>query len=96
VKAGAKLEKAYLRFLQPSGARAPLDDFAFQFNPKEFTVVKSAKWNSDPSAGAPKTTMPQYGGAEPQAMTPDEFARFLRDTHAKLGKVIAAANIKVD
>jgi tripartite-type tricarboxylate transporter receptor subunit TctC len=35
-------------------------------------------------------------GAEPQAMSPDEFARFLRDTHAKLGKVIAAANIKVD
>jgi tripartite-type tricarboxylate transporter receptor subunit TctC len=35
-------------------------------------------------------------GAEPQAMSPDEFARFLRDTHVKLGKVIAAANIKVD
>jgi len=73
MKAGAKLEKAYLRFLQPSGARAPLDDFAFQFNPKEFTVVKSAKWNSDPSAGAPKTTMPQYGGAEPQAMSLEVF-----------------------
>ena len=35
-------------------------------------------------------------GAEPQAMSPDEFARFLRDTHEKLAKVIAAANIKVD
>ena len=29
-------------------------------------------------------------------MSPDEFARFLRDTHTKLSKVIAAANIKVD
>lgn len=35
-------------------------------------------------------------GAEPQAMSPDEFARFLRDTHVKLGKVITAANIKID
>jgi tripartite-type tricarboxylate transporter receptor subunit TctC len=35
-------------------------------------------------------------GAEPQAMSPEEFARFLRDTHVKLGKVITAANIKVD
>lgn len=70
---GAKLEKAYLRFLQPGGARAPIDDFTFQFNPKEFTVTKSAKWTGDPQAGNTQTTMPQYGGAEPQAMNLEIF-----------------------
>ena len=71
--AGAKLEKAYLRFMQPSGGRAPIDDFTFQFNPKEFTVTKSAKWTSESKPGAPEAAMPQYGGAEPQSMSLEIF-----------------------
>jgi nucleoid-associated protein YgaU len=72
---GAKLEKAYLRLVQPSSAepRATKDEFAFQFNPKEFTVQKSAKWKSEPKPGAAQTAMPQYNGAEPQSMSLEIF-----------------------
>jgi tripartite-type tricarboxylate transporter receptor subunit TctC len=33
-------------------------------------------------------------GAEPQHMNPDEFGKFLRDEHAKWGRVIRTANVK--
>jgi tripartite-type tricarboxylate transporter receptor subunit TctC len=35
-------------------------------------------------------------GIDPAGSTPDEFAQFLRDEVAKWGKVIRAANVKIE
>jgi nucleoid-associated protein YgaU len=72
---GGKLEKAYITLKSPSssGGGGDLGQVNFQFNPKEYTVQKSASWESKPAKGAKTTSMPEFKGAEPRSMTIEIF-----------------------
>jgi nucleoid-associated protein YgaU len=72
---GTKLEKAYLRLQEPSasGNGASRGEVKFQFNPKEYSIQKSASWESKPGKGAKKAAMPEFKGAEPRSMTLEIF-----------------------
>ncbi len=71
---GAKLEKAYINVMQPgSSGGGSLGQVTFQFNPKEYTVQKSASWETKPAKGAKTTSMPEFKGAEPCSMTIEVF-----------------------
>ncbi len=71
----ANLQKAYLTLIQPStgGGGGDLGKVDFQFNPKEYSVQKSANWESKSGKGAKKATMPEFKGAEPRSMTVEVF-----------------------
>jgi len=77
----AQLERANLVIyeLQPSpdGTTAKVGSeqarITFQFNPKELTVQKAAKWERKPSPGAEKAGPPQFTGADPCKMTLEMF-----------------------
>jgi nucleoid-associated protein YgaU len=71
----AKLEKAYISLLAPSGSGGggSLGQVTFQFNPKEYSVQKSASWESKPAKGAKQTSMPEFKGAEPRSMSIEIF-----------------------
>jgi nucleoid-associated protein YgaU len=45
----------------------------FQFNPKEVTIAKSAKWESKPASGAKKASPPQFTGPDPCKLTLEMF-----------------------
>ena len=83
---GAKLEKAYLQLLRPGGgAGKALNRVTFQFNPKEYSVQKSASWESKPAKGAKKAATPEYKGAEPRSMTVEVFLDATGSTDAPAG-----------
>lgn len=76
--AGTKLEKAYLTLLQPStsGGKASggtQSQVVFQFNPKEYSIQKTASWESKPARSAEQTAVPDFKGAEPASMTLEVF-----------------------
>lgn len=52
---------------------AKVDEVAFQFNPKEVTIQKSAKWERKPATGAKKAGPPQFTGSEPCKLTLEMF-----------------------
>lgn len=72
---GSKMEYAFLAVSQPStsggkpGGGPPVS-IKFKFNPKEFTLAKSAEWKSKPSK---KPTMPEFVGTKPAAVTLEMF-----------------------
>jgi nucleoid-associated protein YgaU len=45
----------------------------FQFNPKELTLSKSAKWERKPARGASKAGPPEFRGAEPSKISLEMF-----------------------
>jgi nucleoid-associated protein YgaU len=45
----------------------------FQFNPKEYTIKKSAKWEAKAAKGAAKAPMPEFKGSDPQTLTIECF-----------------------
>jgi len=45
----------------------------FQFNPKEVTIAKSAKWERKTAKGAKSAGPPEFSGAEPSKMTLEMF-----------------------
>jgi len=49
------------------------DPINFQFNPKEYTVKKAAKWEAKPAKGAAKAPMPEFKGSDPQTLTIECF-----------------------
>lgn len=65
--------------LQPAGngtdakVGAKRDEITFQFNPKEVTIQKSAKWERKPATGAKKAGPPQFTGSEPCKLTLEMF-----------------------
>jgi nucleoid-associated protein YgaU len=74
-----KVEHAFLelrdppmdkRSLQPGPSRGRIE---FQFNPKDLTLSKSAKWGRDAQKGGKKSAVPQYGGPEPSKLTLEMF-----------------------
>jgi LysM repeat protein len=78
-ESGAKVEHAFLelrdpplnqRKLQPGGKRGRID---FQFNPKDLTLNKSAKWDRTAQKGGRTSAVPHFGGAEPSKLTLEMF-----------------------
>lgn len=61
----------------PDGTNAKLgakrEEIVFQFNPKELTIQKSAKWERKAAAGAKKAGPPQFTGSEPCKLTLEMF-----------------------
>jgi nucleoid-associated protein YgaU len=71
---GAKPDKAYITLVRPgAGGESSGDVIKFQFNPKEYTVQKTAEWTSKPAKGAKKTSMPEFQGAKPRSTSIEIF-----------------------
>jgi nucleoid-associated protein YgaU len=72
-----KPEKATIELRHPPGkdgaSGRSLGEVKFQFNPKEYTVSKSASWKKEPVKGAKKTSMPEFQGAEPRSLSVEFF-----------------------
>lgn len=72
-----QMEKAVLKLYDPtpSGGSpgAERGSIAFQFNPKEVTIQKSAKWERKTAKGAKKAGPPEFSGAEPCKLTLEMF-----------------------
>jgi nucleoid-associated protein YgaU len=79
VKGRPKLEKASLSLYDPapagggSAAGSKRGAIAFQFNPKEVTIAKTAKWERKTAKGAKKAGPPEFSGAEPCKLTVEMF-----------------------
>jgi nucleoid-associated protein YgaU len=74
-----KLEHAYLEVRDPSsggGTASPgpvRGRIDFQFNPKELSLSKSAKWKRDAQRGAKKSGIPEFTGSEPAKLALEMF-----------------------
>ena len=74
-----KLEHAYLQLHEPSPdgslskPGAEIGKIQFQFNPKELSLSKSAKWNRETGKGNKKSSPPQYQGPQPSKLTLEMF-----------------------
>lgn len=71
----SKPDKAYLILKQPSatGGKGKLGELRFQFNPSEFSVQKSAAWETKPGKDAEEATMPEFTGSKPRSMNVEVF-----------------------
>ena len=79
-KSSGQMEKAQLTLYDPSpaptGGGAPgakRGAVPFQFNPKEVTISKSAKWERKTTKGSKKAGPPEFVGPEPSKMTLEMF-----------------------
>ena len=72
---GTTVTKASLSIMlpTPNGPGAQIDDVTFQFNPKEYSLQKSANWKSKPAKGAKQAPMPEFQGADPRSITIEIF-----------------------
>jgi nucleoid-associated protein YgaU len=85
---GEKLEKAQLALLQPALNGRPaslLATLVFKFNPKEYTLQKSASWQRSPVRGAAQTAMPEFTGAQPRTLA---LELFLDESDTTSGDVV--------
>lgn len=59
----------------PGGGRtgAKLGAVEFQFNPKEVTIAKGAKWERQPAKGAKSAGPPEFKGTDPCKLTVEMF-----------------------
>src|SRR6476469_10822315 len=62
-----------------------IDTIAFQFNPKEVTIAKSAKWERKPAKGSKSAPPPEFTGSDPCKLTVEMF---FDATGAKDGSVL--------
>jgi len=76
----ATLDKAALELYdaKPAGGGggalgSPRGRIVFQFNPKELSIQKSAKWQRKPARGASKAGPPEFTGADPCKLTLEMF-----------------------
>ncbi|MGB3764869.1 MAG: peptidase M23 [Ornithinimicrobium sp.] len=69
------------------GAERAEEAIEFQFNPKEVTIAKAAKWERDTSKKAKKAGLPEFKGAEPCKLT---LEMFFDATATHDGSVVAA------
>ena len=44
-------------------------ELKFRFNPKEYSIQKSATWNRPTNKSAKSSTKPEFGGAQPQSVS---------------------------
>jgi nucleoid-associated protein YgaU len=74
----------------PAGAGAepgaPIDRIPFQFNPKELSIQKSAKWPRTNARSAKSSGTPEFQGADPCKLTMEIF---FDATDTMDGKVVA-------
>jgi nucleoid-associated protein YgaU len=74
-----QLEHAFLEILTPppggttDAPGSPAGRIPFQFNPKELTLTKTAKWQRSTARTAKKTGVPEFVGAEPAKLTLEMF-----------------------
>jgi hypothetical protein len=74
-----QLEKAALKLYEAKPTTLGCDlgsaitTLPFQFNPKELTIAKSAKWERKPARKSKKSGPPQFSGAEPSKLTVEMF-----------------------
>lgn len=52
---------------------SPRGQIKFQFNPKELSIQKSAKWERKPARNAKKASAPEFTGADPCKLTLEMF-----------------------
>ncbi len=48
-------------------------ELKFRFNPKEYSISKSATWNRPTNKGAKHSTTPEFGGVQPQSVQMELF-----------------------
>ncbi len=48
-------------------------ELEFRFNPKEYSVSKSATWNRPTNKGAKHSSKPEFGGVQPQSVQMELF-----------------------
>lgn len=74
-----KLERAYLelrdpapdgKMTPPGSVRGRID---FQFNPKELSLTKGAKWNRKENSNAPKSGTVHFSGSDPVKLSLEMF-----------------------
>ncbi|MEP6695774.1 MAG: LysM peptidoglycan-binding domain-containing protein [Pseudonocardiales bacterium] len=89
----ASLERAYLKFLKSSkaGPGGPtsvngVSKLEFGFNPKEYTVAKSAEWKRNATKGAKQSSVPEFVGPAARSITVEMFL----DATDKAGKDVVA------
>ncbi|MDN5797990.1 MAG: LysM peptidoglycan-binding domain-containing protein [Intrasporangium sp.] len=74
-----KLEHAYLLVHEPSPdgslskPGAQIDKISFQFNPKELSIAKAARWIRATGQGNEKSGPPQFQGPEPSKLSLEMF-----------------------
>ncbi len=77
--AAKKMEHAVITAYEPSkpgGLQKPgekLDTIEFQFNPKELSLTKNAKWQRQAQPNAAKAGVPEFKGAEPAKLSLEVF-----------------------
>jgi nucleoid-associated protein YgaU len=69
---------------KPGGQRGSID---FQFNPKEVTITKSAKWEHKPGKHGQRPGPPEFTGPEPCKLT---LEMFFDGTASRDGSVVKA------
>jgi hypothetical protein len=75
---GASLVHAFLELREPGTMGSttpgpPLGKIDFQFNPKELSITKTAKWERKTSRNRKSAGIPEFQGAEPCSMTLEMF-----------------------
>jgi nucleoid-associated protein YgaU len=72
-------QKAQLRMYEAKSAKdggecgSKLHTLTFQFNPKELTIAKAAKWERKTAKGAKTAGPPEFTGSEPCKLTVEMF-----------------------
>ena len=75
----SNLQKAKLSIYAPppgGGTGKPgahLYDIDFQFNPKELSLTKNAKWTRKPQRNAKKSAPPEFAGSDPSKLSIEMF-----------------------
>ncbi len=70
----ASLQLHELKSEPGGGTPGPeLGSIDFQFNPKEVTIAKTAKWERKPAKGAKKSGPPEFSGSDPCKLTLEIF-----------------------
>jgi nucleoid-associated protein YgaU len=94
VKGRPQMDKAQLTLYDPSPSPSGGGDpgakrgsVPFQFNPKEVTITKSAKWERKTTKGSKTAGPPEFTGPEPSKMT---LEMFFDATSAQDGSVVKA------
>ncbi len=90
-----QLVHAFLEILTPppSGTTdspgAPTGEkIEFQFNPKELTLTKTAKWKRETAKGAKKSGVPEFLGAEPAKLSVEMFLDATRNMDDSVVKTV--------
>ena len=90
--AGASKAQATLKLYNAKPASAggaqlasQFDEIKFQFNPKELSIQKSAKWERKPARNAKKASAPEFTGADPCKLT---LEMFFDASDTELGSVV--------